>query len=201
VHNTEAERVSTYNVKAEVIAVVQPDSVDDPLPPRDDPNRAGVDARSARWVRRHMAAGVSVITTVHGNRYRGTTVSACIAASIEPFQLLVSIEEDSQMEEWIRKSGVFACNHLPWNEQFLADQFAGFTPVASGTFQGIPHFIGSTGAPVLENCMAWVECRVVSAIHTGDHVCFVGEAVDAGSGKGSIDDPLIYFFNRYHRLR
>ena len=68
---------------------------------------AGVDARSARWIRRHIAAGVSVITTVHGDRFRGTTVSACIAASIDPFQMLVSIEEDSQMEDWIRTSGVF----------------------------------------------------------------------------------------------
>jgi flavin reductase (DIM6/NTAB) family NADH-FMN oxidoreductase RutF len=193
--------MSSYNGRGEVIDVVQPDSVRDPLPPDDNRDGDGVDARSARWIRRHMAGGVSVITTVHGELFRGTTVSACIAASIDPFQMLVSIEEDSQMEEWIHRSGVFAFNLLPWNEQFLADQFAGFTPVASGTFRGIPHFVGSTGAPILEACMAWVECRVVSSLRTGDHVCFVGEAVGVGSGKGSVDDPLIYFFNRYHRLR
>lgn len=159
-----------------------------------------MDSRSARWMRRHMAGGVCVITTVHGKLFRGTTVTACITASIDPFQMLVSIEEDSQMEDWIRSSGVFAVNLLPWNEQFLADQFAGFTPVASGTFRGIPHFVGSTGAPILNASMAWVECRVISSVKTGDHICFVGEAVGAGNGTGSVDDPLIYFFNRYHRL-
>jgi flavin reductase (DIM6/NTAB) family NADH-FMN oxidoreductase RutF len=148
-----------------------------------------------------MAGGVAVITTVHGKFFRGTTVSACIPASIEPLQMLVSIEEDSQMAEWIRSSGVFAFNLLPWSEQFLADQFAGFTPVASGTFQGIRHFIGSTGAPILDGCIAWVECRVASSLQTGDHICFVGEAVAVGGGKGAADDPLVYFFNRYHRLR
>ena len=148
-----------------------------------------------------MAGGVCVITTVHGKLYRGTTVSACITASIDPFQMLVSIEEDSQMEEWIRTSRVFVVNLLPWTEQFLADQFAGFTPVASSTFRGIPHSIGATGAPILQGSMAWVECRVLSELKTGDHICFVGRAVAAGSGKGSVDDPLIYFFNRYHRLR
>jgi flavin reductase (DIM6/NTAB) family NADH-FMN oxidoreductase RutF len=147
-----------------------------------------------------MAGGVSIITTVHGTLYRGATVTACIAASIDPFQFLVSIEHESQMEDWIQSSGVFACNMLPWSEQFLADQFAGFTPLASGTFERIPHFIGATGAPILEGSIAWVDCRVVSSIRTGDHTCFVGEAVGAGSGKGRADDPLLYFFNRYRRL-
>jgi flavin reductase (DIM6/NTAB) family NADH-FMN oxidoreductase RutF len=147
-----------------------------------------------------MAGGVTVITTVHGALYRGATVSASITASIDPFQLLISLEEDSQMENWIRSSGVFASNLLPWAQQFLADQFAGYTPLASGTFERIPHFIASTGAPVLEGCIAWVDCRVVSSFRTGDHTCFVGEAAAAGSGNGSADDPLIYFFNRYRRL-
>lgn len=183
-----------------MVEVVQPDSASDPIPPSENRKGGGVDSRSARWMRRHMAGGVCVITTVHGKLFRGTTVTACITASIDPFQMLVSIEEDSQMEDWIRSSGVFAVNLLPWNEQFLADQFAGFTPVASGTFRGIPHFVGSTGAPILNASMAWVECRVISSVKTGDHICFVGEAVGAGNGTGSVDDPLIYFFNRYHRL-
>jgi hypothetical protein len=84
-----------------------------------------------------MAGGVSIITTVHGTLYRGATVTACIAASIDPFQFLVSIEHESQMEDWIQSSGVFAFNMLPWSEQFLADQFAGFTPLAS-TSSGQP---------------------------------------------------------------
>jgi flavin reductase (DIM6/NTAB) family NADH-FMN oxidoreductase RutF len=182
------------------IKIVQSDSANDPL--HTDGASAGpeVDARTARWIRRHMAGGVTVVTTVHGALYRGTTVSACITASIDPFQLLISIEEESQMEEWIRSSGVFAANLLPWSEQFLADQFAGYTPLASGTFQRIPHFIGSTGAPILEGSIAWVDCQVDSSFHTGDHVCFVGTAVGADSGKGRADDPLIYFFNRYRRL-
>jgi flavin reductase (DIM6/NTAB) family NADH-FMN oxidoreductase RutF len=183
-----------------VIEVVHPDSAEDPLETDGAFDNSGVDARAARWIRRHMAGGVTVITTVHGQLFRGATVSACITASTDPFQLLVSIEEDSQMEEWIQSSGVFASHILPWTEQFLADQFAGFTPLASGTFQRIPHFIGLTGAPILEGCIAWVDCRVVSSFRTGDHTCFVGEAVRAGSGNGQADDPLVYFFNRYRRL-
>jgi flavin reductase (DIM6/NTAB) family NADH-FMN oxidoreductase RutF len=179
---------------------VHSDSANDPLETDGVLAGPGVDARTARWIRRHMAGGVTVITTVHRELYRGTTVSACITASIDPFQLLISIEEDSQMEEWIQSSGVFAANLLPWSEQFLADQFAGYTPLASGKFERIPHSIGSTGAPILDGSIAWVDCRVEATFRTGDHVCFVGKAMWAGSGKGPADDPLVYFFNRYRRL-
>lgn len=180
--------------------VATEDSVNDPLEAGDDPVQGGTDARSARWIRRHMAGSVSVITTLDGSLFRGSTVSACIATSIDPFQLLISLEDDSQMATWIQSSGVFVYNQLPWSEQFLSDQFAGFTPLASSTFRGIPHNIGSTGVPILKSALAWVECRTVSSFQTGDHLCIVGQAIAAGNGEGPPGDPLIYFFNRYRRL-
>jgi len=45
---------------------------------------------------------------------------------------------------------------------------------------GEPFRAGSTGAPVLENTPAFVECRLVTTVEEGDHSIFVGEVVDAG---------------------
>ena len=186
--------------RQEVKVAVQPDAAEDPI---ENANASQGDVssdRAARWVRRHMAGGVSIITTLHGSRFRGATVSACITTSIDPFQLLISLEDESQMAAWIESSGVFAANVLPWNEQFLADQFAGYAPLASGTFERIPHFIGDTGTPILRGSIAWVECRVVDTFRTGDHTCYVGQALATGSGEGRADDPMVYFFSRYRRL-
>ena len=46
---------------------------------------------------------------------------------------------------------------------------------------GEPIRAGSTGAPVLENKPAFVECRLVTTLDEGDHSIFVGEVVDAGA--------------------
>lgn len=160
----------------------------------------GIDARAARAIRRHLAGGVCIVTTCHGGAFRGTTVTACLAVSMEPLQVLVSLEEDSQMAGWLEASGVCAVNILPWNEQFLADQFAGFTPLASKTFDRIPHTIGASGAPILSASIMWVDCTVTGRFVTGDHVCIVGQALETGNGSGRADDPLVYFLNRYRRL-
>ncbi len=45
---------------------------------------------------------------------------------------------------------------------------------------GEPFRAVSTGAPVLENTPAFVECRLVTNVEEGDHSIFVGEVVDAG---------------------
>ena len=203
-HNTSAIGIGWGAVflqwRQGVITRVRPDAANDPID-SGNPSRDGESSHgAARWVRRHMAGGVSIITTLQGSRFRGTTVSACISTSIDPFQLLISLEDESQMAAWIQASGVFAANVLPWNEQFLADQFAGYAPLASATFERIPHFVGATGTPILRGAIAWVECRVVDSFRTGDHICFVGEALAKGSGDGRADDPMVYFFNRYRRL-
>jgi hypothetical protein len=105
------------------------------------------DVDGARWLRRHMAAGAAIVSTVTNGGFRATTVNTCISTSLDPPQFLVSIERDSQMEDWLLQSAVFGISVLPWSEQFAADQFAGFTPLASSTFRGIDYFTSVTGAP------------------------------------------------------
>jgi flavin reductase (DIM6/NTAB) family NADH-FMN oxidoreductase RutF len=157
--------------------------------------------KGARWLRRHLAGGVVALTTVVDEVYRASTVTACAIVSLEPLQLLVSIELYSQMEGWLLESRIFGLSVLPWDQQFFADQFAGFAPLASRRFAGIDHFSASTGAPLLSRATVWADCRIVADVETGDHRCFIGAAVAIGRGQGDIDDPLLYYLNRYRRLR
>jgi flavin reductase (DIM6/NTAB) family NADH-FMN oxidoreductase RutF len=158
------------------------------------------DARGARWLRRHVSAPVAVITTRVASGFRGATVNAWMLTSIDPPLLAVSIELDSQMDGWLEESGCFLLNLLPWNQQFLADQFAGFAPLAPPTLRGIDHVFGVTGAPALSAAIAWADCVVVRTFETGDHRLFVGEIKALDRGRGQEDDPLLYYLNRYRRL-
>lgn len=159
------------------------------------------DARGARWLRRRFASPVVAVTTVWEDDFHAATVSACSMVSIAPLLLLISVEQGSRMDERLASSEVFAVNFLPWSEQFLSDQFAGLAPRASRSFAGIEHFTSATGAPILTSSIAWADCRTLQSVETGDHRCYIGRAEALGSGTGDEDDPLMYYLNRYKRLR
>ncbi len=74
----------------------------------------------------------------------------------------------------------------------------GFYIVASkkgDKFTNVRYKEGITGTPVvIDNCIAFIECRVVNFINAGTHILFIGEAVDAGflsDGK-----PVTYAYYR-----
>jgi flavin reductase (DIM6/NTAB) family NADH-FMN oxidoreductase RutF len=159
------------------------------------------DPRGARWFRRHLAAGVVALTTRVDAAFRATTLSACFVASIDPPQFLASIDLDSQMDDWLQEAGIFALNLLPWDQQVFADRFAGLAPLASSRFSEVDHFLAATGAPILRLAIGWADCRIIQTFETGDHRCFVGQAEALGRGDGVEDDPLVYFLNRYRRIR
>lgn len=159
-----------------------------------------IGASGGRWLRRRFAGGVVALTTVAGETFRAATLTACVPVSIDPPQFLVSIELDSQMDGWLLQSGVFALNVLSWRQQFFADQFAGYAPLASRSFRDIRHVVGVTGCPILTECLAWAECQVMTTLVTGDHRCFIAEAISLGSGEGDATKPLLYFHNRYATL-
>src|SRR5947208_1858492 len=89
--------------------------------PRDDfesPEDESVDGTNgppaARWLRRHVAGGAAALTTEVDGAYRASTVTGYMVASLDPFLVLISLEQDSQMEHWIRRSGVFALSVLSY---------------------------------------------------------------------------------------
>jgi 4-nitrophenol 2-monooxygenase / 4-nitrocatechol 4-monooxygenase, reductase component len=64
-------------------------------------------------------------------------------------------------------------------------------------FRGVAYRGETTGAPVLEIALAWVDCRVVSALPAGDHTIFVGEVLGADAREGR---PLVYYRGGYGRF-
>ncbi len=50
---------------------------------------------------------------------------------------------------------------------------------------------------MLDEALAWLDCRVESAYRAGDHTIFVGEVVSADTREGT---PLLYYRGGYGRF-
>ena len=113
-------------------------------------------------------------------RISAATVNWVTQASFKPPLVAVGVKADSQIHDIIKTAGNFALNVLGKGQQGAA--YAFFKPAERDgqKISGEPFRAGSTGAPVLENTPAFVECRLVTTVEEGDHSIFVGKVVDAG---------------------
>lgn len=162
------------------------------------PFMTSFDQTAFRRVLSCFATGVVVVTTTTPDELRGITVNAFASLSFEPTLVLVCLDELARTAELIGQSGVFAVSVLSYGQMFLADRFAGRAIPVNRHFQGVPFETARTGAPILRDCLAWLDCRVWARYAGGDHIIFIGEVLDLGLNTER--EPLLYFQSRYRRL-
>lgn len=153
-----------------------------------------MDPSEFRRVMGHFPTGVAVVTTRRDDgSIRGLTVNAFCSVSLDPTLVLVCIERSAESHEWIAETGVFAVNVLEGEAgEAISRRFAGLE--AGEKFDGVAYHAEQTGSPVLDASMAWLDCRVVQTVPSGDHTVFIAEALEGDAREG---DPLLYYRGGY----
>lgn len=141
-----------------------------------------------------FATGVTVVTTCDGEQPVGVTVNAFASVSLDPPLVMVSIDKRSHLHDIVKQSGFFAANILGAHQQEISRRFAGQTGDRNERFHLTPYHAGVTGAPLLDDAIAHVECRVFAVYPGGDHSLFLGQVEGLGATAG---DPLVYYRARY----
>lgn len=156
-----------------------------------------VDSKEFRSVMSRFATGVTVATTCEGTRRLGITVNAFASVSLDPPLVLICIERASRIHQVFLESRIFAVNILSQEQEAISACFAGNSDCRYNEFCGVSSHAVATGAPVLDDAIGFVDCRVVNVFDGGDHSIFVGHVEALGAREG---DPLLYFHSRYARL-
>ncbi|MEO8397323.1 MAG: flavin reductase family protein [Chloroflexota bacterium] len=164
-----------------------------------------VNQSSLRDTLRFWSSGVAVAATLtngaHDFKYAGMTVNSFTSLSLDPPQILISIDKKSATTGYLLKAGVFAVSILNADQAALSDRFAGRTPLPShgDRFVGVEYETAVTGAPILHDALAWLDCRV-QTVHDGNtHWIVIGSVVASGH-QAEAADPLIYFNRGYSTL-
>ncbi|MBZ0220690.1 MAG: flavin reductase family protein [Candidatus Methylomirabilis sp.] len=138
-----------------------------------------------------ISHGVYVISTVYEGRANALTAAWVARASFVPPLVTVSVGKARFSHDMIRNSGIFAVNILGPEDISIGKHFGLKTGRKTDKFEGVKYETKATGAPVLIECAAWLDCKVASSHDAGDHTLFIGEAVDAGVRRPGAR-PLIY---------
>ncbi len=150
-----------------------------------------------RTVLGRFATGVTVVATCDGKTPVGLTVNAFASISLDPPLVMISIDKRSHLNDAIPQAGFFAVSILTTEQQELSRRFAGQTGDRANRFRDVSWRTEATGAPILNEALAWVDCRVEALYDGGDHRIFLGRVEALGSTSSA---PLIYYRGRYGRI-
>ncbi|KNB51464.1 reductase [Streptomyces caatingaensis] len=153
-----------------------------------------------------LAAGV-VLVTAHdpeeGPRGEdvGMTATAFLSVSLDPPLVMVSVRNDSRMEDLLDRQPMWAVSLLSESQRHIAGRFAMKGRVSDRLlFEDIAWERGAiAGAPLVRGSLAVLECRTEQRVSAGDHTLYIGRVLAAStpSPEGS---PLMYFRGRYRQL-
>jgi flavin reductase (DIM6/NTAB) family NADH-FMN oxidoreductase RutF len=129
---------------------------------------------------RMIPYGLFVLTArSDDNRTATGSVNWVTQSSFEPPQLVVCVRKDSFLHKVIEEAGSFALNAVGKGQSAMAVRFFKPAEVDGGELGGFPFELGSTGAPIITDAPACLECEVVGFVTTGDHSVIVGEVREA----------------------
>jgi flavin reductase (DIM6/NTAB) family NADH-FMN oxidoreductase RutF len=160
---------------------------------------AGFSSRDFRTALSAFATGVTVITTRGTAHDYGMTATAFSSVSLDPPLVLVCVRSQAQGADIIPRNGVFAVNVLSARQEAISNYFASRDrPRGRDAFAEIGHREMTTGAPVLDDVSAFLDCRLSTKYEVGDHLIFIGEVVALGANPEL--EPLLFHGSRYRLL-
>ena len=146
-----------------------------------------------RKVLARYPTGVTVITAMTPSGPAGMAVNSFTSASLDPPMILFCPARTSTTWPVLQRAGILAVNLLSSGQ---ADVSRLFARTGVDRFQGIGWVPGTNGAPLLDDAVAWIECRVVEEYPAGDHLVVLAHT-DMMALNNHDREPLIFSAGRY----
>ncbi|CAN5348444.1 flavin reductase family protein [soil metagenome] len=147
-----------------------------------------------------FASGVTVVTVRDDMDDHGMTATAFASVSLEPTLVLVSVGRASYLHEVLERQEFWAVSILSSGQRQVASRFAeSGRPSARLLLTDLPHHRGEiSGALIVDDGMAALECRTEQLVEAGDHSLVIGRVlgVDYVSDHGA---PLVHLTGGYTR--
>jgi flavin reductase (DIM6/NTAB) family NADH-FMN oxidoreductase RutF len=148
-----------------------------------------------RQVLGHFTTGVTVVTAAAADGPVGLAVGSFASVSLDP--PLVGFFPDKSSSSWpkIEPTGHFCVNVLAEAQEDVCRRFAG---KGDDKFRGLGWRPASSGAPVLDGILAWIDCDIAGVTDAGDHYFVLGRVRDLAVAHDGA--PLLFFRGGYGRF-
>jgi flavin reductase (DIM6/NTAB) family NADH-FMN oxidoreductase RutF len=114
-----------------------------------------------------------------GEERNGMTTSWVTQLSMEPVLIGVGVDKHAVTHRLISEGGSFTVNLWDAQDTKVFVKFSKPATDDGATLNGRAVRAATTGAPVFDDAIAWMDCEVRHSLDLGTHTLFVGEVVDA----------------------
>jgi len=139
---------------------------------------------------------VWVVTSAAGSSRSGLLATWVMQSSLDPAAPKVTLSLNSQnfTTQLIEQSGVLGLHLLRPDQSDIAWGFGLRSGRETDKFAGLILRPGVTGVPILNDCLAFAECRVVRKVEIGDRLCIWSKVIESpavSSGKPLSEHALL----------
>lgn len=165
------------------------DGIVGPIPEGSDPEEYDKRRRRVLWT---LPSGLYLVGSRSGEQRNAMTLNLAMQVSTDPKIMAIAVVKDALTHTLVSEGRIFSLCVIDREDRAIVRKFTKPVEVdlAGMTLNGFSFRHGRTGAPILEQAVAWVDCEVRQAVDAGDHTLFLGEVVDAGFNKAE-DTPVL----------
>ena len=149
------------------------------------------DSRAYRDTMGQFCTGVVIVAGLNESRLVGFAAQSFVSLSLEPPLVAVCPAQTSTSWPLIRDAGKFSINVLAADQEIVSDAFA-----QAGKAAQVGWVTNAAEVPILDDAIAYVECRLAAEHPAGDHTVAIGEVLGFGTLRPDTE-PLVYFRGGY----
>ncbi|MGD9798625.1 MAG: flavin reductase family protein [Acidimicrobiia bacterium] len=123
--------------------------------------------------------GLVLVGSRAGDERNAMTASWVTQLSMEPVLIGIGVDNTALTHRLIREGGSFTVNLWSSDDTKVFVKFSKPATDDGTTLNGRPVRAATTGAPVFDEAIAWLDCALRQQLDLGTHTLFVGEVVDA----------------------
>jgi flavin reductase (DIM6/NTAB) family NADH-FMN oxidoreductase RutF len=122
---------------------------------------------------------LALVGSRSGDQRNAMTTSWITQLSMEPVLIGIGVDNDAVTHRLISEGGSFTVNLWDSNDTRVFVKFSKPATDDGSSLNGRAVRPATTGSPVFEEAIAWLDCTVRHTLDLGSHTLFVGEVVDA----------------------
>ena len=138
-----------------------------------------MDKEIRKKILRKIPYGLYILGLRDGQKFHGMVGSWVSQCSFEPPLLMLGIKKGSYSHQMMEHNPYLSVNFPRKDQKKLVESFFKPYEVKDGKFGEVSFHVGKNGAPILDDTLAFLECKVRQIVSGGDHDVVIAEILES----------------------